>query len=149
MHAHKQIEIAVSREEAFALASDLERWPEFLPHYRSNEFLTRAPGGDGGIVKMACVRSGIPLSWVSVYRADAARLQMRFQHLKPLTRGMEVRWEFTPSPHGVRVEIIHDFELDWPLVGPWIADAVVGRFLIDHVAGLTLEGLKARLEGGS
>jgi ribosome-associated toxin RatA of RatAB toxin-antitoxin module len=146
MHALKQIEISVSPQEAFALASDLERWPEFLPHYRSNQYLAHAPHGNGGVVKMACRRSGIPLSWISVYRTDAEQFQMHFQHLKPLTRGMAVRWDFTPVPGGVRVEIVHDFVLAWPIVGPWIADWIVGRFLIDYVAGLTLAGLKKRLE---
>jgi ribosome-associated toxin RatA of RatAB toxin-antitoxin module len=45
----------------FATASDLARWPDFLPHYRYNRFLSAMPWG--GIVKMSAVRSGIPTTW--------------------------------------------------------------------------------------
>ncbi len=40
---------------------------------------------------MAARRSGIPLAWTSIYRRDPEKLQMHFEHLKPLTRGMVVR----------------------------------------------------------
>ncbi len=144
MHTTKEIEIAAPREAVFPIASDLENWPRFLPHYRSNRFLSPLPGG--GIVKMAAVRSGIPLTWISIYRADAANFQMHFEHLKPTTRGMIVRWDFLPVPGGVRIVITHDFKLDWPLIGGFVADTLIGSFLVDHVAGLTLLRLKQRME---
>ncbi len=148
MHSVMRIEIAAPPGAVYAAASDLEAWPSFLRHYRSNRFLARAPApADGGIVRMKAVRSGIPLAWTSVYRRDPAALQMRFEHLKPLTRGMAVRWDFLPIPGGTRVEIVHDFALDWPLIGNFVAGTVIGAFLVDHVAGLTLRGLKARMEG--
>ncbi len=144
MHTTKEIEIGAPREEVFPVAADLERWPDFLPHYRYNRFLSPLPGG--GIVKMAALRSGIPLIWISIYRADPALFQMHFEHLKPTTRGMIVRWDFLPIPGGVRVVITHDFRLAWPLIGGWVADHLIGRFLVDHVAGLTLQRLKERME---
>lgn len=148
MHSVMRIEIAAPREAIYAVASDLEAWPSFLGHYRFNRFLAKAPApADGGIVRMAAVRSGLPLAWTSVYRRDPAALQMHFEHLKPLTRGMVVRWDFLPVPGGTRVEIVHDFVLRWPLVGKFLAEKVIGALLVDHVAGLTLRGLKRRMEG--
>jgi len=55
----------------FSIASDLARWPDFLPHYRYNRFLSPMPWG--GIVKMAAVRTGIPTSWISIYRIGYVR----------------------------------------------------------------------------
>ena len=148
MHTAKHIEIRAPREAVFPIASDLERWPEFLPHYRYNRYLSPLPGG--GIVKMSAIRATpfcpIPLTWISIYRADAEALQMHFEHLKPTTRGMVVTWNFLPIPQGVRVEIVHDFTLPWPLVGGFVADRIIGAFLIDHIAGLTLQRLKEHME---
>jgi hypothetical protein len=149
MHSVMRIEIAAPREAIYAVASDLEAWPTFLSHYRFNRFLVKAPSPtDGGIVQMSAMRAaGLPLTWVSVYRRDPQALQMHFEHLKPLTRGMIVRWDFLSIPGGTRVEIVHDFILRWPLIGKFLAEKVIGAFLVDHVAGLTLRGLKAKMEG--
>jgi len=147
MHSVMQIEIAAPREAVFPIASDLERWPEFLSHYRFNRMLSPLPSG--GIVKMSAVHpgTGIPLTWISVYRYDAAQFQMHFEHLKPTTRGMIVRWDFTPTPDGVRIAITHDFRLAWPLIGEFVAEKIVGRALVEPIAGLTLGRLKRRMEG--
>ncbi len=132
----------------FATASDLARWPDFLPHYRYNRFLSPMPWG--GIVKMSAVRSGIPTTWVSVYRVDADRCQLHFEHLRSTlnaTRGMIVIWNFTETPEGVRVEIDHQLDLRWPVIGGLVSKYIVGRFFIHHIATLTLAGLKRKVEG--
>jgi hypothetical protein len=132
----------------FATASDLARWPDFLPHYRYNRFLSPMPWG--GIVKMSAVRSGIPTTWVSVYRVDADRCQLHFEHLRSTlnaTRGMIVVWNFTETPDGVRVEIDHQLDLRWPVIGGLVSQYIVGRFFIHYIATLTLAGLKRKVEG--
>ena len=40
--------------EVFRAASDVERWPELLPHYRWVRLLERRP--DGGVVEMSANR---------------------------------------------------------------------------------------------
>ena len=131
----------------FSFASDLTRWPDFLPHYRYNRFLSQMPWG--GIVKMAAVRTGIPTSWISIYRIDTEKVQLHFEHLRSTlnaTRGMIVVWNFTETPEGVRVEITHDLELRWPIIGGFVAKYIVGLFFIHHIASLTLAGLKRKVE---
>lgn len=132
----------------FATASDLARWPDFLSHYRYNRFLSPMPWG--GIVKMSAVRSGIPTTWVSVYRVDAEHCQLHFEHLRSTlnaTRGMIVIWNFTETPEGVLVEISHELDLRWPVIGGLVSKYIVGRFFIHHIATLTLAGLKRKVEG--
>jgi len=131
----------------FGLASDLPRWPEFLRHYRSNHFLSPMPWG--GIVKMSAVRTFIPTTWISVYRIDAERRQLHFEHLRSTlnaTRGMIVVWHFTETPEGVQVEITHDLDLRWPLIGGFVGKYIVGLFFIHHIANRTLAGLKRKVE---
>jgi len=106
----------------FNTASDLARWPDFLSHYRYNRFLSPMPWG--GIVKMSAVRTIIPTTWISEYRIDPEKRQLYFRHLRAAfnaTRGMIVVWNFTETPEGIRVEITHDLELRWPLIGGFVS----------------------------
>lgn len=144
------ITIQAPIDRIFAVASDLARWPDFLPHYRYNRFLSTVP--NGGIVKMSAVRSGIPTTWISVYRIDPEKRQLHFEHLRAAfnaTRGMIVVWYLTETPEGVRVEITHDLELHWPLIGGFVCKYIVGLFFIHHIASLTLAGLKRKVESMS
>lgn len=150
MRTSNVITIQAPLERIFRTASDLPRWPDFLSHYRYNRFLSTMPRG--GIVKMSAVRTGIPTTWISEYRIDAEKPQLYFKHLKSAcnaTRGMIVVWHFTPGPDGVRVEITHDLELHWPLIGGFVSRYIVGLFFIHHIASLTLAGLKRKVESSS
>ena len=148
MFTSNVIIIQAPLERIFSVASDLPRWPDFLSHYRYNRFLSKMPWG--GIVKMSAVRTIIPTTWISEYRIDAQKPEMYFKHLKSAanaTRGMVVVWHFKETPEGVRVEITHDLELHWPLIGGLVSKYIVGLFFIHHIASLTLAGLKRKVEG--
>lgn len=150
MKTANRIVINAPKDEIFKVASDLARWPDFLPHYRYNKFLSVMPWG--GIVQMAALRGFIPTTWVSIYRIDQERREMHFEHIKAAfnaTKGMVVVWYLTETPEGVQVEITHDLELHWPLIGGFVADYIVGWFFIDYIATRTLAGLKRRMESAN
>ena len=150
MRTSNIITIHAPLEPIFAAASDLARWPDFLSHYRYNRFLSPMPWG--GIVKMSAVRTIIPTTWISEYRIDTEKCQLYFKHLKSAfnaTRGMVVIWHFHETPEGVRVEITHDLELHWPLIGGFVSKYIVGLFFIHHIATRTLAGLKRKVESTS
>jgi ribosome-associated toxin RatA of RatAB toxin-antitoxin module len=141
------ITIRAPLEAIFSAASDLERWPDFLSHYRYNRFLSKMPWG--GIVKMSAVRTIIPTTWVSIYRIDTEKRQLHFEHIRSAlnaTKGMIVVWHFNETPEGVHVEITHDLELRWPLIGGFVGKYIVGLFFIHHIATRTLAGLKRKVE---
>jgi len=147
MRTSNVITIKAPLHVIYTTASDLERWPDFLSHYRYNRFLSKMPWG--GIVKMSAVRTIIPTTWISEYRIDTAKRELYFKHLKSAlnaTRGMIVVWTFTETPDGVRVEITHDLELHWPVIGGFVGKYIVGLFFIHHIATRTLAGLKRKVE---
>ena len=82
----------------FDAASDVERWPEWLPHYRWVRFGQRRP--DGGVVEMAAWRPFGPFRWptwwVSEMWIDPRDAEVRYRHVRGITRGMEVSWERRP-----------------------------------------------------
>jgi len=143
MQTGNSIIIQAPRETIFATAADLARWPRILPHYRYIHFLRRLP--DRSIVKMAALRSGIPISWTSEFVIDREHMELRFLHLKAFTRGMRVIWTFKETPAGVLVEIMHALRFRVSQLAP-IAEPIIGDFFIHHVANQTLQAMKVYIE---
>ena len=143
MHTANTILIRATRERIFAAAADLSQWPKLLPHYRYILYYRR--GATRNVVKMAAVRSGLPIAWVSEQIIDHNKMEVRFHHLKAFTKGMDVVWTFTETPEGVRVSILHDLAFRVPFLAP-LADLIIGKFFIEDVANKTLRCMKSHLE---
>ena len=127
----------------FETAANLELWPKILPHYRYIRYLERSPNRN--VVVMAATRSGIPIKWTSEQIIDREKVEVHFNHLKAMTKGMHVVWTFAETPAGVRVEIVHDLQFRIPLLAP-IADLIIGAFFIGNVANKTLRCMKQYVE---
>ena len=127
----------------FETAANLELWPQILPHYRYIRYLEHSPSRN--VVVMAATRSGIPISWTSEQVIDRDRVEVRFTHLKALTKGMRVVWTFQEVPEGVLVEIKHDLAFRVKILAP-VADKIIGDFFIRHIANQTLRCMKSYVE---
>ncbi len=133
----------------FDRARDVERWPERLPHYRWVRFLRRDERG--GLVEMAAWRPFGPLNyptwWVSEMVIEPDVPRVRYRHVRGITTGMDVAWEFAEEPGGVRVTITHWWDGPrWPLIGRVAADLVIGPVFIHAIASRTLAGLARHAE---
>jgi ribosome-associated toxin RatA of RatAB toxin-antitoxin module len=131
-------------DRVFACAADVERWPEWLGHYRWVRFLERR--GDAGVVEMAAWRPFGPLRyptwWVSEMQVDRHTPVVRYRHIRGITRGMDVEWAFAPAGPDVAVTITHVWSgPSWPLAGPPAANLVIGPLFIHAIAQRTLEGI--------
>jgi ribosome-associated toxin RatA of RatAB toxin-antitoxin module len=148
MHQTNTIIINGSMDDIFISAADVVSWPEFLAHYRENEYISKMSWG--GIIRMHCVRSGINVRWIARFEVDPDRRELRFEHYKSIlnmTRGMKVVWTFTElETNKIKVEISHDLKLRWPIIGGLVAKFVVGDFFINYIATRTLRGLKEKIE---
>src|SRR5437667_310161 len=134
-------------ERVFRVASDVERWPDILSHYRWVRFLQRREGG--GTVEMAAWRPFGPLRyptwWVSEMTVDRRAREIRYRHVRGITQGMDVVWQIVPGRAGAEVTIMHDWAGPaWPLVGALAADLVIGPIFIHGIAARTLAGTSAR-----
>jgi ribosome-associated toxin RatA of RatAB toxin-antitoxin module len=143
MHKANSILMRVPKERIFETAADLSLWPTILPHYRYIHYYEKSPTRN--LVKMAAVRSGIPIAWTSEEIIDREAMEVRFHHLKAFTKGMKVVWKFTDTAKGVLVEIVHDLRFRIPALQP-VADKIVGEFFIENIATKTLRCMKAHLE---
>jgi ribosome-associated toxin RatA of RatAB toxin-antitoxin module len=134
----------------FALARDVDRWPEHLAHYRWVRFGARDATG-GGLVAMSASRPFGPMAWptwwVSEMAVDDVRPAIRYRHVRGITRGMEVEWSFAERHDGVHVRIVHSWNgPTWPLIGVTVARRVIGPVFIHGIASRTLAGLAAVAE---
>lgn len=147
MHTQNTVQMAGPLEEIVALASDIERWPEILPHYRWVTLLEG--GGDRKVVEMAARRDRIPVKWRAVQEIwrDGPAPVIHFRHIGGPTKGMEVDWLFDPQPGYVDVTIRHDFSPPWPVVGDLVANRIIGPHFVGAIAGRTLATIKDIVEG--
>ena len=139
-----RVQVNAPYERIFALAADVERWPELLPHYR---YVRRLPSPDQERrFAMGARRGRFPVSWQATQRPLPDERRIEFTHVGGVTRGMEVAWRFEPRAGGWEVSIHHELRLGWPLIGDFAAERVIGPHFIDAIAGRTLRRVKALAE---
>ena len=139
-------------ERVLAAAVDVERWPEWLPHYRWVRKLERQ--GEGGVVEMAAWRPFGPVNyptwWVSEMWIDRGAPAVHYRHVRGITTGMDVVWRIQPADGGTEVTIVHDWTGPrWPLIGAAAAAWVIGPVFIHGIASRTLAGIRRAVESGS
>lgn len=133
-------------ERIFALAAEVERWPERLPHYR---YVRRLPG-EGRRFAMGARRGPIPVRWEAIQTPRPDERVIEFTHTGGVTRGMQVAWRLEPRADAIGVtdvSIEHRLDLRWPLIGGWVARHVIGPQFVEAIAGRTLRRIRDIAEG--
>lgn len=150
MQTENTVEMAGELDHIVALAADIERWPEILPHYRWVTLLDG--GGDRKTVEMAARRGPIPVKWRAIQEIerDGATPVIRYRHIWGVTKGMDVAWTFEPIEGAFKVRIDHDYTPSWPVIGPLvgrpIAERIIGPQFVGAIAGKTLSTIKEIVE---
>ena len=144
--------VAAAPDDVFKVAADVEGWPAILPHYRYVRMLERRPGG--GVVEMSANRPFGPLNWptwwVSEMWVDPARREVRYRHIRGVTRGMDVLWRIEPISSGSRATIVHDWNGPaWPLIRRPAAEWVIGPVFVHGIASRTLAGIARAAESSA
>jgi hypothetical protein len=146
MQAINTVSMRGSFDRIVTLASDIERWPEILPHYRWVTLLDG--GGDYKVVEMAARRGRIPVKWRAIQQIDRSGVTpvISYRHITGPMTGMDVAWTFETRSDVVDVSIRHDFPAPWPVVGGFVADHIIGPHFVSFIAGRTLATIKALVE---
>jgi uncharacterized membrane protein len=139
-----RVRVNAPYERIFALAAEVEHWPQLLSHYR---YVRRLPASNGERrFVMGARRGWIPVRWEATQRPLPGERRIEFTHTGGVTRGMQVAWRFEPRDGGWEVSIEHDLSLGWPVLGGFAADRVIGPLFIDAIAGRTLGRVKLLAE---
>lgn len=152
MHSEIATRIAAPPDLVFALAHDVERWADLLPHYARSAAVERR--SDGSVVAdfiahrplIGVLGLGLPVTWRSRTWSEPATRRLRFVHVAGATKGMDVTWRIEPAAagdgdDGATVTIEHDFAPRLPGFA-----AFVDRFFTRPIAGRTLATFKALAE---
>ena len=142
--------IAAPPERVFRTASEVERWPEILGHYRYVRMLERR--ADGGVVEMSatrpCGRLDWPAGWVREMWIDPSARRGLYRHIRGITRGMDVIWSVEPERDGTSATIVHEWNGPaWPLIRRPAAEWVIGPVFVHAIASRTLAGIARSCEG--
>lgn len=149
MRTVDQVTMLAPADRVFRAASEVERWPALLSHYRWVRMLERR--NNGGIVEMAAWRPFGPLRyptwWVSEMWVEPERLAVRYRHIRGVTTGMDVEWRVVPADGGVDVTIVHEWAGPaWPLIRRPAAEWVIGPIFVHGIASRTLAGIRRAVE---
>lgn len=147
MKSRVAIQIRAPLERIYPLASEVERWPERLPHYR---YVRPVPSANGERrFAMGARRGRIPVRWEATQRLLPEDRRIEFVHTGGVTRGMRVAWRFEPRDAGWEVSIEHELDLRWPLIGTFAAERVIGPQFVEAIARRTLRRVKVLAEANA
>jgi len=128
--------IPAAPRDVYELVADLGSWPRLLPHYRYVRILERVNGTTRAA--MSARRGRIPVFWEAIQTLDPVTPEIHFNHVRGITRGMEVVWRFLPDRGGTLARVDHELTFRVPLVGPWLAERVIAREFIEPIVQKTL-----------
>src|SRR2546426_3875692 len=84
-----------------------------------------------------------PTWWVSEMTIDVRRREIRYRHVRGITRGMNVVWRFAPADQGVTATIVHEWRgPPGPLIGPPPARPRIRPPFIHRIAPRPPAGVK-------
>ena len=138
-------------DHLYSLASAVPHWAEFLPHYRYVRVIEDDSAPSGQLtVAMSAWRGWMPLTWRSHLALRPAERRILFRHVGGGAKGMVVEWQLTEHDGVARAMITHDLtNLAHRIVASPLGHYVLGRQLINPVAGRTLATMKRWVEAGA
>ena len=129
----------------YKLAANIQEWPSMLPHYRYVRVLEQSRRHK--VAKFGARRGYLPVYWKARPHLFPETNRDTFEHIGGITRGMQVEWRMEPCEGGLHVTIFHELSYPIPVLGPWFAKSIVGKYFVQNIADKTLRCFKELLEG--
>lgn len=141
------ISIQASPAAVYAIARDVERFPDFMPDVQRITILEQSEDGSRQVVAWVGLIPAFRLTvkWSEEDLWDDAELTCRFKQVKGDFTEYGGLWRFTPDGDGTRFESEVTYELEIPTIGPLIR-GVVKKIMQDNMERLQA-AIKRRAEG--
>jgi ribosome-associated toxin RatA of RatAB toxin-antitoxin module len=130
-------------DRVYALAKDVERFPDFMPDLVSVAVIERRPTGT--VTEWVGVVQGRKIRWVEEDEWDDTFHTCVFKQRSGDFDRYEGTWRFEAVPEGTRTSLAVEFELDIPLAGVLLSNLV--KVLMRKNCESMLEALRGQLEG--
>ncbi|MBA2811139.1 SRPBCC family protein [Streptomyces acidicola] len=111
-HTENEITIAAPLDLVWDMTNDIQNWPRLFSEYASVEVLSRDGHRTTFRLTMFPDDQGRVWSWVSERVADRMTRTVWAHRVEtgPFEY-MKIRWEYTETPHGTRMDWIQDFTM--------------------------------------
>jgi len=129
--------------EAYRVAKDIERFPEFMPDVQSIRILDRA--GSRITVEWVGLMQGRKIRWVEEETWDDAAHRSTFRLVEGDFSRFEGSWSFEAVPGGTQAVLVLDYEMELPLAGALLSNLL--KVLVRKNLESMLTSLKGQLEG--
>jgi ribosome-associated toxin RatA of RatAB toxin-antitoxin module len=139
-HIENSIVIKGKLEDVYALAEDVERYPEFIKGYEGSKVLGRE--GNKATIERVVEIMGNQITWKSVATFHKNE-GIEFKQIEGPLKGMIAKWTFQRATEGTKIIITHDFELKAPIPG-WPTEKVIAA--VSGTADTALEAIKKKVE---
>ncbi|MBI4277955.1 MAG: SRPBCC family protein [Armatimonadetes bacterium] len=130
-------------DRVYALAKQVETFPEFMPDLESVRILERVDGNT--VSEWVGVIKGRRVRWVEEDRWDDGHHRCEFRQRDGDFDLYEGVWTFEAVPGGTRTSITVDYELNIPLIGTLLRGLL--RTMMRENCERMLQALKKQLEG--
>lgn len=133
-------------ERVYAIAKDVESFPQFMADLKSLVVLERSPDGSRTVTEWVgyVPQFRLNVKWTEEDIWDDQAKTCHFKQLKGDYDRMVGEWRFTESNGGTEFISILDYEFNVPLLGP-LVQKVVQHLVKQNLQGV-LNGIKARAE---
>jgi len=140
------VSIAAPPDRVYAIARDVERFPDFMPDVQRITIVDADPGGARQVVEWVGLIPAFRLTvkWTEEDRWDDRERTCRFSQVKGDFTEYGGLWRFEPEGEGCRFDSEVTYELEIPTIGPLIR-GVVRKIMTDNVNRLQA-AIKRRAE---
>ncbi|MCS7308715.1 MAG: SRPBCC family protein [Armatimonadota bacterium] len=136
-------------EKVYAIAREVERFPEVMPDLESVKVLERSEDGSRTVTEWTgLVRefNNMRVKWTEEDLWDDAEHTCRFRLLKGDLQRMEGEWRFVEENGGTRFLSRLEYEYNVPLLGALVKNLIHKK--LEENVQMVLEGIRRRAEEG-
>ena len=133
-------------DRVYAIARDVERFPEFMPEVQRLTLLEVSPDGKRQVSEWVGLIPTFKLTvkWTEEDLWDDDERTCQFRQLKGDFTEYSGSWRFSEEAGGTRFESVVNYELEIPTIGPLIR-GLVRKIMVDNMTRLQ-DAIKRRSE---
>lgn len=143
-YVETSIEIESVRKGVYELASDMEKFPDFMPDVHKVKLVKKE--GNKTVTAWETEVDGISISWTEEELFDDEAFKISYKLIEGDLDKFEGEWRFEETPSGTKVTMTVDFDFGMPnleeLLGP------VLEMKVKENSEMMLSGIKTKMEAG-
>ena len=142
-YVEKNIIIRGTRDEVYALAKDMEKFPDFMPDVQSVTVTLREPART--LTDWVTEVDGTEILWTEEDLFDDEARRIHYRLLEGDLDKFEGEWRFEEVPEGTHVVLTVDFDFGIPELANLIGETLTLK--VGENSEMMLQGMKEMVEG--